>query len=110
VNIRILAATNRNLKTQIHAGKFRKDLYYRLNFLSISISPLRERNEDIMPLAVHFLKKLRPEKKYIINKEAEEKLLEYSWPGNVRELQSVILKSTFSTNTQIISPADIIFE
>jgi two-component system, NtrC family, response regulator HupR/HoxA len=91
VDVRIVAATNRNLKEMVEAGTFREDLYYRLNVINIRVPPLRERKEDIPILAEAFLQKACetsaiPRK--ILTKRALEKLYDYAWPGNVRELQN----------------------
>lgn len=93
VNVRILAATNRNLKNLVEDGQFREDLYYRLSVVTIDVPPLRERQEDIPLLAQHFVKQFSD--RYAIpglsiTEEAIEKLGQYNWPGNVRELQNVI--------------------
>ncbi|MBI2447079.1 MAG: sigma-54-dependent Fis family transcriptional regulator, partial [Candidatus Omnitrophica bacterium] len=93
IDVRIIAATNRNLERIVKEGRFREDLYYRLNVVKIEIPPLRERKDDIMPLAEHFLKKYNSSLgRHIkgISKDAEEKLLSYAWPGNVRELENAI--------------------
>ncbi len=96
VDVRFIAATNKNLGQLASEGKFRSDLYYRLNIINIRIPPLRERTEDIPLLAMHFLnmfsKKYNKEIKAIAD-EAMELLLAYSWPGNVRELQNMIEKA-----------------
>jgi len=93
VNVRILAATNRNLKNLVEDGQFREDLYYRLSVVTIDVPPLRDRQEDIPLLAQHFVKQFSD--RYAIpglsiTEEALEKLGQYNWPGNVRELQNVI--------------------
>ncbi len=92
VDVRIIAATNKDLKQMVAENKFREDLYYRLNVLPICIPPLRERREDILPLAHSILMKLN--QKYRTNKEFDEKLelffCRYDWPGNVRELKNLI--------------------
>ena len=92
-NFRLITATNRNLAQEIKNGKFRQDLYYRLNIFPILVPPLRERKEDVPMLAHHFLK-INSEKvgKKIntISKQSMEKLIQYQWPGNVRELENVI--------------------
>jgi DNA-binding NtrC family response regulator len=93
VDVRVIAATNRNLSSAIKEGRFREDLYYRLNVIPISLPPLRERTEDIPALVEFFLKRFAAETKKIfsgITKEAEGLLLAYGWPGNVRELANVI--------------------
>ena len=93
VDVRIIAATNRDLKAEVNAGRFRKDLYYRLNVFPISIPPLRARKDDIIPLAVHFLELAcrefgRP--KLALTRQQAKLLLAYDWAGNVRELNNVI--------------------
>ncbi|MCA1203694.1 sigma-54 interaction domain-containing protein [Priestia flexa] len=92
INVRIIAATNRNLHEEVKNGKFREDLYYRLNVIPLSILPLRERREDILPLANYFIKQFN--QKYMTQKvlsaETAEAFQLYSWPGNVRELQNMI--------------------
>jgi len=88
VDIRVIAATNRNLRWDVEEGRFRKDLYYRLDVVSIHVPPLRERPGDIALLLDHFLRSARREKKF--NGAALKLLLAYGWPGNVRELENVI--------------------
>lgn len=91
VNPRVIAATMHDLEERVQSGKFRQDFYYQLNVVPISIPPLRERKEDIIPLVVHFMKKLN--QKYGMEKKFKPELLkvlqEYEWPGNVRELQNL---------------------
>ncbi|KYD11727.1 hypothetical protein B4119_4194 [Parageobacillus caldoxylosilyticus] len=92
INVRIIAATSKNLEELVRQGRFRKDLYYLLNVVPISIPPLRERREDIIPLILHFIEQINA--RYSIKKRFDPKLLkllqEYDWPGNVRELQNVV--------------------
>ena len=92
IDVRIIAATNRNLRKMMEEGKFREDLFYRLNVININIPPLRERKEDITPLILYNLDKFN--KKYHKNKSFAEKtvkiLEEYSWPGNIRELENLV--------------------
>lgn len=93
VDVRVVAATNKNLVEEMKRGTFREDLYYRLNVIPIFVPPLRERRDDIVPLASHFLKKFSQEKGKKINDfspEVMEIFLAHSWPGNVRELENVI--------------------
>ena len=87
VDVRIIAATNRNLKQMVEQGKFREDLYYRLNVINIQVPSLRERKEDISLLAEFFINQLSSQTK-IFTKKAMDKLIQYPWPGNVRELQN----------------------
>ena len=93
VNVRVIAATNRDLSNAMKDGRFREDLYYRLNVIPVSLPPLRERKEDIPVLANYFLRRFATETKktfVAITAEAEAKLIGYPWPGNVRELANVI--------------------
>ena len=93
VDVRVIAATNRDLSSAIKQGRFREDLYYRLNVIPISLPPLRERREDIPILAKHFLRRFAAETKKNfagITADAEARLVAYAWPGNVRELANVI--------------------
>ncbi|MBW2066714.1 MAG: sigma-54-dependent Fis family transcriptional regulator [Deltaproteobacteria bacterium] len=93
VNVRLLSASNRDLKEDVQTGRFRKDLYYRLNVIHIEVPPLKERTEDIRPLVHHFIKKYRQEQgrgDMELTPDAWKALYSYSWPGNVRELENVI--------------------
>ncbi len=93
VDIRLVAATNKELANEVKMGTFRKDLYYRLNVINLTLPPLRERKEDIEPLTRHFIEKYsRRTKKRVssITDDALRLLAHYSWPGNVRELENVI--------------------
>jgi|AMWB02.1.fsa_nt_gi two-component system NtrC family response regulator len=112
VNIRLIAATNKSLRDEIRAGRFREDLFYRLNVMPITLPPLRDRVEDIRPLAAHFIKKYqqeRPEEKPVthLEKEVERLLYAYSWPGNVRELENVIERAMVLCTGQVITVADL---
>src|SRR5665213_3430901 len=96
IDVRVIAATNRDLRVALEDGTFREDLYYRLNVVPIEIPPLRERKTDIPYLARHFVEKLAPDtggRVHGITDAAIDKLMEYSWPGNVRELENVIERS-----------------
>lgn len=100
VNVRVIAATNRDLEQEVAASHFRVDLYYRLNVFPLRLLPLRERNDDILPLARHFLKiHAREAGKAIsgFSKEVMHTLLHYSWPGNVRELQNIVERTVLLT-------------
>ncbi|MCK6549453.1 sigma-54 dependent transcriptional regulator [Myxococcota bacterium] len=105
IDVRVLSATNRDLKAEVEAGRFREDLYYRLHVVPIVIPPLRERTDDIIPLARHFVQKLAKKTNPGINElspEAESHLLSYRYPGNVRELENIIEQSlVFSTPPRI---------
>jgi len=100
-NVRVIAATNTGLMKRVESKLFRDDLYYRLNFLSLTIPALRERIEDVVPLAAHFLHRYAKQdgqEPRVLSSRALEKLMAYWWPGNIRELESVITRSlTFSS-------------
>lgn len=107
-DVQVIAATNVNIKEALAAGKFREDLYYRLNVIPIELPPLRDRREDIVPLIKHFLKKFSLfYKKAItdIEEKAVEILLNYSWPGNIRELENAIEYSFVRTTNNTIIEA-----
>jgi DNA-binding NtrC family response regulator len=113
VDVRVIAATNRNLWECVREGSFREDLYYRLKVMEINIPPLRERKEDILPLAKFFLESLNREfGKNIegISKQAEELLLSYSWPGNVRELRNVMERAAILCTSSMIEPKHLPLE
>ncbi len=114
LNIRFIFATNANLKKLVDEGEFRADLFYRLKVAEIKIPPLRERKDDILPLAYHFLNKYTPEdasKNFFITKETEKLLLNYSFPGNVRELENIIRSSmVIARDTGVIMPDDLNIE
>ncbi len=89
VDVRVIAATNRDLAKLVDEGRFRLDLFYRLNVIVLHIPPLRERSEDILPLAEHFLRSYAPDRSFILDAAAKRRLTEYRWPGNVRELENI---------------------
>ncbi|WP_417381860.1 sigma-54-dependent transcriptional regulator [Gimesia sp.] len=108
-DVRIIAATNRNLESMVKAGSFREDLFYRLNGMTISLPPLRERGNDIALLVEHYLNEAcyemgRTETEGI-SSEALELMIQYNWPGNVRELQSVVRQSLLKSTSPIIVPS-----
>jgi len=110
VDLRIVAATNRNLVEAVKAGQFRQDLYYRLNVIQIVVPPLRERCQDILPLARFFIELYNAKfKQHIegISPEAENLLLTYHWPGNVRELRNAIERAMILEETAFIRPASL---
>ena len=110
VNFRLIAATNKNLENMTSDEKFREDLYYRINVFSIAIPPLRERREDILPLASHFLRRFtRSMNKPVaeISTGAMELLSSYDWPGNVRELRNAIERAVLVCKSKKVEPGDL---
>lgn len=110
VNVRVVAATNVNLPLAVAMGKFREDLYYRLNVLQIEIPPLRQRKEDIEPLAWFFLSKFRSKVGCYVkgfSNEALDAMKHYDWPGNVRELINRVQRAMVMTETRLITASDL---
>ncbi len=110
VDVRFIAATNQNVKNMIAEGKFREDLYYRLNVMELFIPPLRDRQEDIRPLSRYFLQKHLPKsnkKISAISDEAMEVLMHYSFPGNVRELENIIERAIILEKGPAITPESL---
>jgi len=115
VDVRVISATNRDLRSMVKQGKFREDLYYRLNVVTIDLPLLKDRREDILPLAEHFLKKYTEENNKSIKKFSSEVvkfMLNYSWPGNVRELENMIERGVILSKANSITldelPQDIV--
>ncbi len=112
VDVRVMVATNRNLKKLCDEGRFRQDLYYRINVINIDIPPLRERRDDVLVLADHFLHKLSRQvgrEVTAFTEEAEAILLSYSWPGNVRELRNCIERAVLTAEGLILTGEDLHF-
>jgi len=112
VDIRVIAATNKNLKDEVNAQRFREDLFYRLNVLHVTLPPLRQRKEDIHPLVRHFIKKYADQRNANIPvthvaQEVERLFLNYPWPGNVRELENVIERAMVLCAQEVITLADL---
>jgi Nif-specific regulatory protein len=110
VDVRVLSATNKKLDEEVSEGRFREDLYYRLNVVQINMPTLRERYEDIPLLADHFLTKFREEMvipKLTISRAAIEKMVQYNWPGNIRELRNAIERAVVMGNGKEIVPEDL---
>jgi len=106
-DFRLITATNKDLEKEVSTGKFRADLFFRLNVFPISVAPLRERKDDIHPLAVHFLNVFCSQysKHYSGIPDSEmEKLITYSWPGNIRELSNMIERSVITGESRIRFP------
>jgi two-component system response regulator PilR (NtrC family) len=106
VDVRVISATNKDIKEEIASGRFREDLYYRLNVVPIIIPPLRRRKDDMPLLVDHFLKKTSNKPKRI-TPEAMRLLMDYSWKGNVRELENIIERIVLLTDKEEITPADL---
>ena len=110
IDVRVLAATNVQLEKAINAGRFREDLYYRLNVVSLALRPLRERTGDILPLTRHFIQTYSQRLGYSpisVSHLAEHKLKRYSWPGNIRELENVIHHTLLICRNAVIEPDDL---
>ncbi|MBI2742605.1 MAG: sigma-54-dependent Fis family transcriptional regulator [Chlamydiales bacterium] len=113
VDVRLISTSNRNMKEAVEQKIFREDLYYRLNVVPIHLAPLRERKEDILPLAEHFLERLcaenqKPRKS--LSLAAKNRMLNYPWPGNIRELANIIERLVVMHSTVEISPSDLCLE
>ena len=109
-DLRIIAASNQNLKKLLDEGKFRSDLYYRIKMLEIQLKPLRERQEDILPLAEFFVAQFCskhgiPLINFSIN--AKKRMMKYHWPGNVRELRNIVFRAIAHGNSKLIQSADL---
>jgi len=112
VDVRIIAATNKDLQETVKAGTFREDMFYRLSVVPITLTPLRERRDDISLLANHFLDKYNKKRgKNIkaISDQAMKALVEYDWPGNVRELENAIERAVVLTENNMVKPSDLLY-
>src|SRR5215470_9906709 len=112
LDVRVLATTNRRLREEVAAGRFREDLYYRLNVFPLALAPLRLRRDDVLPLAMQLLTaRVRPGDKIpALSAEAAHLLLTYQWPGNVRELDNLLQRALILVSGPVILPAHIQFE
>jgi DNA-binding NtrC family response regulator len=111
VNVRILATTNRDLEVEVKAGRFREDLFYRLNVINIVLPPLRERTGDIPVLVDFFLSKyadIAPFGRCTLGEDAQDKLMTYSWPGNVRELENTIYRAALLASGPVVTANEVI--
>jgi two-component system response regulator HydG len=109
VDTRVIAATNRNLEEEIQAGRFREDLYYRLNVVTVEVPPMRQRREDIALLADFFLKQYAEKNRRLIKgfaPRATDLLMRYDWPGNVRELENIIERAVIMARGEVITPLE----
>jgi len=112
VDVRIVAATNKDLQKDVKTGTFREDLFYRLSVVPIALPPLRERRDDIPLLATHFLSKYNKKRRKnikAISDQAMKALVEYDWPGNVRELENAIERAVVLTEDDMIKPSDLLY-
>jgi Nif-specific regulatory protein len=110
VDVRLVAATNRNLASMVAGGQFREDLYYRLNVVSVDMPPLRERKEDVPALAEFFVRRFSGELKKKIDgftPDAVKLLMRYNWPGNIRELENAVERAALLTDDRLISATDL---
>lgn len=110
VDVRVIAATNRNLENEVRAGRFREDLFYRLNVIPLHLPPLRERGEDILLLAEHFLQKFCAQKERPVlglDPQVRRALEAYPWPGNVRELENLTERLSILCDGNIVHPDDL---
>jgi transcriptional regulator with PAS, ATPase and Fis domain len=107
IDVRIVAATNQDLERAVREGRFREDLYYRLNVIPIVLPPLRDRRTDIPLLVDHFLAKYRGNRPRGVSEDALKTLMAYDWPGNVRELESVVERALLLGEGDLIVPADL---
>jgi Nif-specific regulatory protein len=109
VDVRIIAATNADLERLVEEGRFREDLFYRLNVIPLYLPPLRDRREDIIPLAEHFLERFNREhgKGISFTPEALDLLIEYRWPGNVRELENLVERTVVMAKASIVRAQDL---
>src|SRR5690606_34236426 len=110
LDVRLLATTNRNLKMEVAAGRFREDLFYRLNVFPLNLLPLRERPGGIVPLAQRFIEQVEPTRNVRLDDSAATLLQRHTWPGNVRELENVIQRALILCKGDVITANDLIFE
>jgi DNA-binding NtrC family response regulator len=112
IDVRVVAATNRPLREEVAAGRFREDLYFRLNVIPVQLAPLRERREDISPLARHFLRRYADEagRQVSLSEEAEQALIAHPWQGNVRELENAIERAVVLARDESIKSEDLLLE
>jgi DNA-binding NtrC family response regulator len=112
VDVRVVAATNRTLRDEVAQGRFREDLFFRLNVIPIAVPPLRERREDVLPLASRFLARFAAEagRPLRFGPEAEAALAAHAWPGNVRELENAVERAAVLARGEVIGPEDLLLE
>ena len=110
LNVRVLATTNRKLTEEVASGRFREDLYFRLNVFPMELPPLRARREDIVPLSHRFIKAYAAERALDLSSSAEDKLMSHGWRGNIRELGNCIHRACILASGSTITPSDLVFD
>jgi two-component system, NtrC family, response regulator AtoC len=110
LELRIIASSSQNLSQAVQEGRFRQDLYQRLNSIRMTLPPLRERREDIIPLAEQWLQTLAPNRQLHFSPETRRMLMTYHWPGNVRELGNVVERAVLLSRSNVIQPSDLLVE
>jgi DNA-binding NtrC family response regulator len=112
VDVRLVTATNRVLRDEVEAGRFREDLYFRLNVIPIQLAPLRDRTDDVLPLARHFLARHAAEagRRLAFTSDAEDALRMHRWPGNVRELENAVERAVVLARHAVVTPEDLLLE
>ena len=110
LNVRVLATTNRKLTEEVASGRFREDLYFRLNVFPMELPPLRARREDIVPLSHRFIKAYAAERALDLSTSAEDKLMSHGWRGNIRELGNCIHRACILASGSTITPNDLVFD
>jgi NtrC-family two-component system response regulator AlgB len=109
-DVRLLAATNRSLEDEVRAGRFREDLFFRLNVITLALPPLRERREDLMPLArhyLHFFERRQGRQHLQFSPSCEQAITAYSWPGNLRQLRNAVERAVILSPADVIEPSDL---
>ena len=112
VDVRLIAATNKDIRAEVESGRFREDLFYRISVVPIDIKPLREHKSDILPIALHYLdiyKKKHNSKVQHLSEEAKKSLISYNWPGNVRELKNTMERLCVLCENDIVNLSDILY-
>jgi NtrC-family two-component system response regulator AlgB len=108
--VRLIAATNRELETEVRQGRFREDLFFRLNVITLTLPPLRERREDLMPLAQHYLRffeRRQGRSQLAFSPGCEQAIMSYTWPGNLRQLRNAVERAVILSPANVIEPADL---
>jgi transcriptional regulator with GAF, ATPase, and Fis domain len=108
--VRVIAATNKDLTAMVKEKSFREDLFYRINVVQIQLPPLRQRSEDVLPLAEHFLKRERKERELKFSNSAKKAMQGYTWPGNVRELENAVSRAVVCATATSIESEDLPME